>query len=74
MKIVGSGLIFLMGFVLGAALFHTRATQAQAVKHVTVIPLVEGTPTSVIGDVIGFSCVARSPRSMPPAACYIATQ
>ena len=62
------------GFVFGVLAFHAPTLKAQAIKRVTVIPLVEGKPTSVIGDVIGFSCVSRSAGSMPPAVCYIVTQ
>ena len=82
MKIVGTGLIFLAGFILGVVLFHARAVKADvSSSHISVASeFMSGKAVRndiVNGTVVGFSCVpdATSPSGLTGnGVCYIATQ
>ena len=82
MKILRVCLIFLVGFLLGALLFHLKTATAQAASsaiHIDAVPMTGPNPGMgiVTGAIVGFSCVSdTSNQSGTPGdgICYIASR
>ena len=76
MRILKTGLALVLGFVLGAWLFHTPTSRAAGggSVYITAVPIIDKTVRASVPDsdnVVGFSCVTSGGRS---DQCYVLTR
>jgi len=75
MRYLKAGLALVLGFVVGAWLFHTPTSKAAGgYVYVTAVPIVDNTVHAPVPDsdnVVGFSCVKSSGGS---DVCYVLTR
>jgi hypothetical protein len=74
MGLLKLGLAALVGFILGAFLFHTSTARANVGVRVTSVSMTDASVQTSIpsgSNIVGFSCV-QEPHS--PATCFVVSQ
>jgi hypothetical protein len=69
MDLLKMGAAVLLGFLVGAEIYHPKTAKAASNVYVQQVPVGEYNPIRG-GSVVGFSCSGSGPAT----ACYIASQ